>query len=422
MDSAGEERTGTVVTRDRPTPAEAATLLAEGCDHVETRRDLEERLAAKPRLTVKFGIDPTGSFLHLGHAVVLHKMQQFVELGHQVVLLIGDFTALIGDPTGRNDSRPRLTESDVAANMRDYRDQAGTVLDLDRVEIAYNSTWLAKLSMTEVIGLLSHTTVAQMLARNDFATRYADGTPIALHEFLYPIVQAYDSIALEADVELGGSDQLFNLLLAREYQRIRGQRLQICLTTPILEGTDGVVRMGKSRGNYIGLAEPPSEQFGKIMSIPDAMVARYALLADFRTQAEIAVLEAGLASGAIHPMTAKKDLAAAIVARYHGSEAAVVGRERFEATVQRREAPSEMPALEVARGASVTEAIVAAGFAKSRREAERLIVGGGVKLGGVPVTDARDRLVEPVVLSVGARRFIRVLPVPDPPDDDRKAI
>jgi tyrosyl-tRNA synthetase len=395
------------------TPAEQANVLVDGCDHVETRAELQQRIASGKRLTVKLGIDPTGSFLHLGHAVVLHKLQQFVEYGHRVILLIGDFTARIGDPTGRNDSRPRLTDEEIAANMRDYRAQAGTVLDLERVEINYNSTWLAPLSMSDLIGLMSQTTVAQMLARNDFAQRYASGVPIALHEFLYPIAQAYDSVAMHADVELGGSDQLFNLLLGREYQERAGQPRQICLTTPILEGTDGVVRMGKSRGNYIGLTESPDEQFGKLMSIPDAMVPRYALLAAFRSERVVDALTAGLRDGSLHPMNEKKALATEIVARYHGAAAAAAARERFEATVQRRELPSDMPALIASpQWKTMTDAILAAGFASSKRDAERLIAGRGVRLGSRVLEDAREpwTLDEPVVLAVGSRRFVRIEP------------
>jgi tyrosyl-tRNA synthetase len=395
------------------TPAEQANVLVDGCDHVETRAELQQRIASGKRLTVKLGIDPTGSFLHLGHAVVLHKLQQFVEYGHRVILLIGDFTARIGDPTGRNDSRPRLTDEEIAANMRDYRAQAGTVLDLERVEINYNSTWLAPLSMSDLIGLMSQTTVAQMLARNDFAQRYASGVPIALHEFLYPIAQAYDSVAMHADVELGGSDQLFNLLLGREYQERAGQPRQICLTTPILEGTDGVVRMGKSRGNYIGLTESPDEQFGKLMSIPDAMVPRYALLAAFRSERDVDALTAGLRDGSLHPMNEKKALATEIVARYHGAAAAAAARERFEATVQRRELPSDMPALIASpQWKTMTDAILAAGFASSKRDAERLIAGRGVRLGSRVLEDAREpwTLDEPVVLAVGSRRFVRIEP------------
>lgn len=393
------------------TPAEQTRLLVAGCDHVETAAELEERIAKKGRLTVKFGIDPTGSFLHLGHAVVLHKMQQFVELGHRVILLIGDFTAKIGDPTGRNDTRPPLTDAQIAENMRDYRAQAGKVLDLARVEVMQNSTWLAPLSLADLIGLMGKTTVAQMLSRNDFSNRYATGTPIALHEFLYPIAQAYDSVAMECDVELGGSDQLFNLLLAREYQAHAGQPRQICLTTPILEGTDGVARMGKSKGNYIGLTESAPEQFGKLMSLPDAMLPRYADLVAFRDAPASAALAAGLADGSLHPMAAKKDLAEEIVARYHGGAAARAARERFESTVQRGELPTEMPELAAEPAwRTIGDVLVAAKFAASKREAERLVAGNGVKLDGDIVTDPRApwSAIPPVVLSVGTRRFVRI--------------
>jgi tyrosyl-tRNA synthetase len=391
--------------------AEQVERLVEGCDHVETRAELQQRIAAGERLTVKLGIDPTGSFLHLGHAVVLHKLQQFVEFGHRVILLIGDFTARIGDPTGRNDSRPRLSDEEIAANMRDYREQAGTVLDLERVEIAYNSTWLAPLTMPELIALMAQTTVAQMLARNDFSLRYAAGTPIALHEFLYPIAQAYDSVAMRAGVELGGSDQLFNLLLGREYQERAGQPRQICLTTPILEGTDGVVRMGKSRGNYIGLTEPAHEQFGKLMRMPDEIVPRYALLAAFRPEREAEALAAGLRDGRLHPMNEKKALAEEIVARYHGAAAARAARERFEATVQRGEIPAreEIPPTPMGDFKTLADALIAAGFAQSKRDAERLVSQGGVRLDDAVVKDARQPWPADgdVVLAAGKHRFRR---------------
>jgi tyrosyl-tRNA synthetase len=393
---------------------EQALLLTAGCDHVETASELEERIAAKKRLTIKFGVDPTGSFLHFGHAVVLHKMQQFVELGHRVILLIGDFTAKIGDPTGLNDTRPPLTDEMIAENMRDYRDQAGRVLDLERIEVAYNSTWLAPLSMSDLIGLMAQTTVAQMLSRNDFSNRYGSKTPIALHEFLYPIAQAYDSVAMACDVELGGSDQLFNFLLAREYQQHAGLPKQICMTLPILEGTDGVVRMGKSKGNYIGLGESAPDQFGKVMSLPDEMLPRYAELVAFRAPDDVIRLRSQLASGALHPMAAKKDLAEEIVRRYHGSDAARAARERFEATVQRGELPAEMRETPADPGwRTIGDAIVACGFAASKREAERLVAGNGVKVDGIVVADPRAAwaaVVVPVVLSVGTRRFVRLLP------------
>ncbi|MBV9102694.1 MAG: tyrosine--tRNA ligase [Candidatus Eremiobacteraeota bacterium] len=393
-------------------PAQQAAVLADGCAEIETREELESRIATKGRLSVKFGIDPTGALLHLGHAVVLRKLQQFVELGHRAVLLIGDFTARIGDPTGRDESRPALSEEEIAENMRTYREQAGLILDLDRVEIAKNSEWLGALTLGEMIGLMTQTTVAQMLARHEFAQRYADGVPISLHEFLYPIAQAYDSVAMQCDVELGGSDQLFNFLMARDYQKHAGQPPQICMTVPILEGTDGVVRMGKSRGNYVALAEAATEQFGKLMRIPDELVPRYAHLAAFWPAQEVGKLVDALRTGRYSPMDAKKRVAEDIVSLYHGKGTARSARERFEATVQRRELPADMPTVAMSNGRRIAELLLQAGFAVSKREAERLIKGGGVKLDGVPVTDPNAAFLAegPAVLSVGARRFVRVLP------------
>ncbi|MGH7728036.1 MAG: tyrosine--tRNA ligase [Vulcanimicrobiaceae bacterium] len=386
-------------------------LLLAGCDHVETPAELDARLRLGHPLTVKFGVDPTGSRLHLGHAIALHKLQQFVELGHRVSLLIGDFTAKIGDPTGRSATRPPLDDAQIAENMRTYREQAGKVLDLERVEIAYNSQWLAPLRFADLIALFSKITVAQLLARNDFAQRYASGTPIALHELVYPVAVAYDSVAMRADVELGGSDQLFNLLLGREYQAGAGQPKQICMTLPILEGTDGVARMGKSRGNDVGLSDPPEEQFGKLMRIPDEMIVRYAELAAFQAPTTLARLRAELAAGSLHPMDAKKAVAAEIVGRYWGAEAARSARERFEATVQRGEAPGEMASVAAADWKSLAEVLVATGLAASKREGERLIAGGGVRIDGEAVVDPRARWQgrPPVVLSVGARRFVRIV-------------
>jgi tyrosyl-tRNA synthetase len=266
--------------------------------------------------------------------------------------------------------------------------------------------------MADLIGLMAQTTVAQMLSRNDFALRYESGVPIALHEFLYPIAQAYDSVAMRAGVELGGSDQLFNLLVGRAYQEQAGQVKQICMTTPLLEGTDGVARMAKSRGNYIGLTEPPSEQFGKLMSLPDSMIPRFALLAAFRSQASVDALVANLAAGSIHPMTAKKDLAEEIVARYHGHAEARAARDRFEATVQRGELPAEIPDVKVDGARSLADVLVAVGFAQSKREAQRAIESGSVRLDGVQVRDARQawNASTPVTLALGARRFVRVVP------------
>lgn len=395
-----------------PVPRDAAAALVDGCAHVETPTELADRIARGKPLRVKFGIDPTGSELHLGHAVTLHKMQQFVVAGHDVTLLIGDFTALIGDPTGRNDARPHLTREAIAENMKTYTEQAGKVLDLERIAVRYNSEWLGTLDLADLIRLLSQTTVAQMLAREDFRNRYDAQTPISLHEFLYPVAQAYDSVALEADVELGGDDQLFNFLLARQYQAAAGQLPQICMTMPILEGTDGKIRMGKSRGNYVALTESAREQFGKVMSIPDALITRWARLADFRSQAECDALAAGIAAGMLAPMDAKKKLAEAIVTRYHDATAARDAREYFERTVQRKEVPADMPELPLGAAEKVSELLVAAKFAESKRAAERLIAGGGVKIDGVAVDDANARWTArtPAVLQSGSRRFVRILP------------
>jgi tyrosyl-tRNA synthetase len=386
-----------------PTLHDDTRALVDGCAEVHSPTELDARIRAGKRLRVKFGIDPTGSELHLGHAVVLHKMQQFVELGHDVILLIGDFTARIGDPSGRNDSRPLLTDDMIDANMQTYRAQAGKILDLERVTVRWNSEWLAKLTLADLIRELSKVTVAQMLERNDFAKRYGDGTPISLHEFLYPVAQSLDSVALEADVELGGTDQLFNFLLARDYQRAASQPEQICMTSPILVGTDGVVRMGKSKGNYIGLTEPANDQYGKLMSIPDDAMEMYARLAAFQP----ALLDA-----ATTPMDQKKAIAEAIVTKYHGADAARGAKDYFERTVQRKEVPDDIPELVLPRDGKLIDAILAAGFADSKRAAQRLIGEHAVRLDAVVQSDPNARLAlsAPAVLQVGARRYARLLP------------
>ena len=393
-------------------PGSSTEELLDGFDHVETRPEFEARIREGRPLTVKLGLDPTRADLHIGHAVVLHKLQQFVDAGHNVVLLIGDFTARIGDPTGRNELRPPLGTEEIEANMKTYAEQAGKVLDMERIKLDYNSRWLAPLSMADLLRLLARVTVAQMLEREDFRARYGGGTPISLHEFLYPVAQAYDSVALEAGVELGGNDQLFNLLMGRHYQRESGQREQICMTVPLLEGLDGVEKMSKSKGNYVGLTEPAEQQFGKLMRITDEMIPRYARLGAFRSLPEVERLAQGLIGGALHPMEEKKRLAQDIVARYHGSEAAKTAREYFERTVQRRELPSDVREMPAGGARRVTDVIVAAGFAESKRAAERLISGNGVKVDGILVSDPRApwTAVLPATLSVGSRKFVKVLP------------
>ena len=381
--------------------------LLDGFETVETVEDFRERLKIGRPLNVKLGIDPTSPDLHLGFMVVLHKLQRFAEAGHNVTLIIGDFTASIGDPSGRNAMRPPLTRDQIEANMTTYREQAGTVLDLERVKIRYNSEWLDRVAFTDLIRLLSHVTVAQMLERNDFHNRYTSGTAISLHEFLYPVAQAYDSIAVEADVELGGTDQLFNLLLGRHFQREHHQLPQICATVPLLVGLDGHKKMSKSIGNYVGIAEPAQTQFGKLMSIGDELMPTYARLAAFRSQAESDALAV-----CANPMDEKKALAEAIVARYHGAEQARAAREFFERTVQRKEVPDEMPSLPAGEAKRITDLLVMAGFAESKRAAERLISGNGVKVDGIVVSDPRAgwQADGPAVLSVGSRKFVRVLP------------
>ena len=394
------------------TPTEAAAHLTDGCAHVETPTELAERIKRGEPLRVKFGIDPTGSELHLGHAVTLHKMQQFVEHGHDVTLLIGDSTALIGDPTGRNDSRPPLTRELIAENMKSYVEQASRVLDIERITVRYNSEWLDVLSYADMIRLMTQVTVAQMLAREDFRTRYTGEVPISLHEFLYPVAQAYDSVALQCDVELGGDDQLFNFLLARTYQANAGQLSQICMTLPILEGTDGKVRMGKSKGNYVAITEPAREQFGKVMSIPDSLIARWARLADFRSIAECAALEAAIAASKTAPMDEKKKLGEAIVTRYHGAAAAREARDYFERTIQRKEMPTDMAEHALGEADKLIDLMQAVGFAESKRAAQRLVAEGAVKIDGVPTTDPQFRWSAsvPAVLQVGPRKFVRILP------------
>jgi tyrosyl-tRNA synthetase len=386
-----------------------AEYLLDGFEHVETTEDFRARLKLGRPLRVKLGIDPTSPDLHLGFMVVLHKLQRFAEAGHEVTLIIGDFTASIGDPSGRNTMRPPLTREQIEANMQTYREQAGKVLDLQRVKIRYNSEWLAKLDFSDIIKLASHVTVAQMIDRNDFHNRYSAGTPISLHEFLYPVAQAYDSIAVKADVELGGTDQLFNFLLARQFQREHGQPPQIAATVPLLVGLDGEKKMSKSLNNYVGITEDAPTQFGKLMSMPDELMPMYGRLAAFWTPIQMQAIDLSK----VTPIDAKKVLSESIVSRYHGAEQAKAAREFFERTVQRREIPQDnLPEVALGDAKRVADVLVRAGFAESRRAAERLISGNGVKVDGIVVNDARAAwpATGPAVLSVGSRRFARIVP------------
>ena len=382
-------------------------VLCGLCPDVVTREDLAERLAHKRPLRVKLGIDPSGPLLHLGHAVVLRKLRQFQDLGHTAILLVGDFTAQIGDPTGRVESRKPRTKDDVERDMKTYVEQAALILDMKRAEIVYNSTWLGSLTYADFIRLASNVTVARLLERDYFKDRYESGAPIGLHEFLYPISVAYDSVVVKADVELGGTEQLFNLLMGRHLQAQVGQPPQICMTLPVLEGTDGVQRMGKSLNNFIALREAPESMFGKIMSLPDTLLERYWRLATTATEEEI---EQALAMA---PRDDKVGLAETIVRLYHGEAAARNARAHFEKTVVRKELPEQMreyPLEAGADGISVQKLLVLTGLAGSNREAARLIEQGAIKVNGERVSDEQheQRWWSGKVLQKGNRQFVRI--------------
>jgi tyrosyl-tRNA synthetase len=392
---------------------EQLILLTERCVDVVSRDDLAARLKEGRPLRVKLGIDPSGPMLHLGHAVVLRQLRAFQDCGHKAVLVVGDFTARIGDPTGRESSRKPRTREEIEADMRSYAEQAAAIIDIGSAEVQYNSDWLSKLAFSDVIALSAHTTVARMLERDDFSKRYAEGAAIGLHEFLYPLAVAYDSVHLDADVELGGTEQLFNLLMGRRLQDDMGKRPQICMTLPILEGTDGVQRMGKSLNNFIALREEPAQMFGKIMSLPDSLLERYWRLAAARPKAETDALLADLASGALAPRDAKMLLAEDIVRLYHGATAATDARAHFEKTVIRKEIPDEIPSFALSadlREASLAKVLVAAGLAESNRDAARLIAAGAVKVDGARVDDVKHANADwrGKVLQKGNHQFVRL--------------
>lgn len=384
----------------------AETLIPEE----DLARKLERFYREGKPLRVKLGIDPSAPHLTLGHAVVLRKLRQFQDLGHTAVLVVGDFTRRIGDPSGRAKTRPPMSPEEIQGNMASYKEQAYKILDPDRTEVRYNSEWLGKLTFEDVIHLTAKYTVARMLERDDFKRRFEEGIPITIMEFLYPLAQAYDSVAIEADVELGGSDQRFNLLIGREIQREYGQEPQVILTMPLLIGTDGVHAMSQSRGNYIGIDEPPEEQFGKLMSIPDELMPQYVALLTDLDWGELEKL---------HPKEAKKRLAWEIVAWLHGEEAADRARRHFERVFEQEKPPEEMPEVRVppelvddAGTVWIIDLLSVSGLVSSRSEARRLVEQGGVWIDGEKVAsrDARIPLREPVVLRVGRRRFAKVFP------------
>jgi tyrosyl-tRNA synthetase len=359
---------------------------------------------------VKLGLDPTAPDIHLGHTVVLRKMRQFQDLGHKAVLIIGDYTARVGDPSGQNTTRPILTDEQIQANARTYFEQAGKVLDTDpsRLEIRYNGEWLAKLSFADVIRLTAQMTVARMLERDTFELRYKAGVPIGVHEFLYPLMQGYDSVCIQADVELGGTDQTFNNLVGRQLQANAGQPSQIVVIMPILVGLDGEMKMSKSKGNYIAITDTPKDMFGKAMSIPDKLMDNYFTLL---TELPRPKIDALLDSRRTHPRDAKIELGKRIVAAFHGEGAAAAAAEEFIRVFSQREVPAEMPEIAVATGAlNIIDLIEKTGFAKSRGEAKRLVQQNAVSLDDQAIADinASVELRDGQVLRVGKRRFGRI--------------
>ena len=386
--------------------------IRRGCDELLIETELREKLARGVPLRVKAGFDPTAPDLHLGHTVLINKLRQFQELGHHVLFLIGDFTGMIGDPTGKNATRPPLSREDVARNAETYTEQVFRILDRTRTEVVFNSSWMDRMQAADMIKLAASHTVARMLERDDFSKRYKGNQPIAIHEFLYPLVQGYDSVALKADIELGGTDQKFNLLMGRELQKHYGQPPQCILTMPLLEGLDGVNKMSKSLGNYVGIQEPPNEIFGKLMSVSDELMWRYIDLLSFASAADIRDMKARVTAGG-NPRDVKVAFAQEIVERFHGREAAVAALADFESRFRQNEIPADLDEVTLtAEGAGLPIAAVLkqAGLTASTSEALRMIVQGGVKLNGKKVTDKSLVLAggASVVLQVGKRKFARV--------------
>jgi tyrosyl-tRNA synthetase len=398
--------------------ADSLTSLASGSVDLIPKGELERRATRGRPLRVKLGVDPSRPDLTLGHAVVLRKLRQFQDAGHIAVLIIGDFTARIGDPSGRSETRPMLTEEEIGANADTYLAQAGLVIDVEASEIHRNTEWLAAMDMAELIRLASTATVAQMLEREDFRDRYEERRPISVVEFLYPLMQGYDSVAVRADVELGGTDQTFNLLMGREVQRAYDQEPQLVLTVPLLEGTDGVRKMSKSLDNYVGLTEPPDEMYGKLMRIPDQLIGKFLRLTTPLESAEVEALEHGLEAGTVHPNEAKRRMAREVVDLYHGRGAGERAEERFNVMHREHEVPEDVPEVAVPDDAVrdgrvwLPRLLVELGRAESNAEARRLVEQGGVRLDGEQVLDP-DREFERQalkgrVLQVGRRWFGRL--------------
>lgn len=387
-------------------------IIRRGCDELLREPELREKLALGRPLRVKAGFDPTAPDLHIGHTVLINKLRQFQELGHHVLFLIGDFTGMIGDPTGKNATRPPLTREEVARNAKTYTEQVFRILDRSRTEVVFNSTWMDQMSAVDMIKLASTHTVARMLERDDFSKRYRGNQPIAIHEFMYPLVQGYDSVALKADIELGGTDQKFNLLMGRELQKHHGQPAQCILTMPLLEGLDGINKMSKSLGNYVGIQEAPNEIFGKLMSISDELMWRYIELLSFEPLETIRCWRDEVKAGR-NPRDIKVDFAQEIVARFHGADAATAALADFEARFRRDEIPADMTEVTLKAdgdGLQIAAVLKQAGLTPSTSDALRMLAQGGVKMDGEKITDKALMITRgaSVVLQVGKRKFARV--------------
>jgi tyrosyl-tRNA synthetase len=387
---------------------EQATALAQGSVEVISLPELAAKLALKRPLRIKLGMDPTAPDLHLGHTITLKKLREFQRAGHTVIFLMGDFTAMIGDPTGRSETRKPLDRAQISANAETYRGQAFTILDPERTEIRFNSEWMEELGVRRLVEIAAHLSVARLLERDDFEKRLAAEDPLFLHELLYPLIQGYDSVALAADLEIGGTDQKFNMLVGRELQRALGQPPQVVMTMPLLEGLDGKRKMSKSYGNYVGITDPPADMYGKLMSIPDQLMVRCFRLLSSVPADEIAAIE----SGQVHPMEAKKRFARLVTAEYHGESAAKSAEEYFESKHQRREVPRGIPAFRIVGPLWICELMKQIKFAPSTTEARRLIGQSAVRVDGRTITDVNFRFVpgEHHILEVGKRRVARIEP------------
>ena len=389
-------------------------LIFRGTEEIIPIEDLERKLELSRKdnkpLQVKFGCDPSRPDLHIGHSVVLRKLRHFQDLGHEAILLIGDFTAMIGDPTGRNKTRPQISLEETKGNATSYIEQASIILAEKNLNIFYNSEWLGEMDFSDVIKLSSKYTVARMLERDDFTKRYKDGVPISVHEFLYPLAQGYDSVHLQSDVELGGTDQKFNLLVGRDLQKEAGQVPQVIITTPILEGTDGVEKMSKSYDNYIGLTDSPSEIYGRTLSIPDSLIGRYFEFATEIPSDRLTAIENDLENGISNPRDLKRELARELVTLYHDNDAALKAEQEFDALFIQKDEPDDMPEYKLAESEKLIGIMVKNGMVASNGEGKRMITQGGVRLDKEKVSDIHF-MVEPgadQILKVGKRKFLKI--------------